>query len=770
MRKPVTALLIAAFMLVMPDVTLAELPEQIASVAPVAKRKLDVRNLKISEKSGRVSVTLPDGSVLRFVPVTVRERQGVTTLRGVVDGARLLLTADGHNAFGFISTTDANYRITTVGNHTYVIDFAALPPASGVSESLDDVRINQEFVEQVRKRMDSARVRGKVAAEAADAPFSVIDIAMFMDPALLEVYSAQALRTMAQARIDFTNEAFITNHIGAELNLVLVEMSGTPLVTGTARLDPYATFASDTENAARAAAFGADLRHLLYSQHDGIDYCGKAGLVDSSGASGAQCGESTVAHELGHNFGAHHDRPHADGNVDLPISAYNYGLPCGGDATLMSYVGAAPLGYYSDPTQFNKGEACGVAFDQPSGAHNAHVIDVMRTQLESFQAPQTVYGTVSLPPGPIAMNEWDAPLDITVTRDGDLSHAASVEIAGIDDTAYAGRDYVPILSRLEFAEGETSKVVRIEPIDDDGFEQDQSFRLVLRYPLGLAVVGSPLTVTLHSDDPDLGKAVLATDAVSAQENQGTVNLAINRVGDSSGTLVIPYSTADGTCVAGECYEAASGSVTFAPGENSKIVQVRIIDDTHWDPTEYRSFTFNLLGENIGEFPEAVTATTVKVFNDDPDTGKAQFLNVSGSINEASGSGRFTVLRIGNSENTLKVGYETRDGTAHAGTHYTAASGILTFAPGVTSTMLEIPITDNSAVDGARDFSIQLTGEVGTPSTMSITIIDNDKQQASRSGGGGGGGMEPAWLLTLGLLMVGRTRRRSDGAQHFQPDQ
>jgi hypothetical protein len=768
MRKLLTALPIATFVLAMPTITQAELPEQIASVAPAAKRALDVRSLKTSEKSGRVSVTLPDGKVLRFVPLTVRERQGVTTVRGAADGARLLLTTDGHNAFGFIATANANYRITTVGNDTYVIDFAALPPADGVSMSLDDVHINQEFVQQVRKHMNDARVRGKVAAEAAEAPFSVIDIAMFIDPALLDIYSAQALRTMTQARIDYTNEAFITNHIGVELNLVLVEMY-TPLTSGTARMDPYPAFSGDTANAARAAAFGADLRHLLYFQRAGIPYCGKAGLVESSGVSGAQCAESTVAHELGHNFGAHHDRPHADGNVDLPISAYNYGLPCGGDATLMSYVGAAPLGYYSDPAHFNKGEACGVAFDQPSGAHNAHVIEEMRTVLESFQAPQVTYGTVSLPTGPVVMNEWDAPRDITVTRDGDLTHATSVEIASIEDSANAERDYVPVLTRLEFAEGETSKVVRIEPIDDaDDYEEDQSFRLVLRYPLGLTVAGSPMTVTLHSDDPDLGKAVLATDSISAQENEGPVSLVINRIGDSTGTLVIQYLTADGTCVAGECYEAVSGSVTFAPGETTKSVQVPIVDNDRREADEFRSFTFALQGSNLGESAGAITTTTVKVFNDDPDRGVAQFVTLNTSAGESTGPARLTVMRTGNTEHELRINYATTDGTARAGQDYTAASGTLTFAPGEISHTIEVAVIDNAAVDGPRDLSVIITGDVvETLSTMSITINDNDKQQKSggdSGGGGGGGGMEAASLLTLAMLIMGRRRTRRRAAR------
>src|SRR3954471_7245865 len=104
MRKLLFRLSAASWVFAAAHLALAELPEQIASTAPRAQRTLDVHALKVSEKTGRVPVMLPDGRLLRFVALSARERQGVTTLRGTLDGARLLLTTDGRNAFGFIAS------------------------------------------------------------------------------------------------------------------------------------------------------------------------------------------------------------------------------------------------------------------------------------------------------------------------------------------------------------------------------------------------------------------------------------------------------------------------------------------------------------------------------------------------------------------------------------------------------------------------------------------------------------------------------------------
>jgi len=755
MRKLLTRLFAASWMFAAAHVAHAELPEQIASVAPRAQRTLDARALKVSEKTGRVPVVLPDGKLLRFVPQSVRERQGVTTLRATIDGARLLLTTDGRNAFGFVATGSANYRITTVGGDTYVIDSVALPPPADVplAPSLDDVYINRELVARAWERKFGRREAGNTLAEAPDAAHSVIDMAIFLDPELLEIHGPQVLRTMAQAYVDYTNEAFITNRINAELNLVLVEMYGGKVKLG----DPFVDFYSDPNAFARGGAFGADLYHLLYFQRGGVPYCGMAGLIDSAGVTGFQCGERAFAHEVGHNFGANHDRNHAPDNVPPPLSDYNFGFVCGGDATIMSYVGAVQLAHYSDPTLFNNGEACGVAFDQPGGAHNAHVIEVMRVETETHRAPQAIHGTVSLASGALELDEQDAPVDITVTRDGDLSQAVSVEVAAIDDSADERRDYLPVLTRLEFAASESSKLVRIQPVDDQDYEEDEGFRLVLRYPLGLAVAGSAMTVTLHSDDPDLGKAVLATDVISASENGGPVVMTINRIGNATGSLTIQYSTADGTGTAGDSYQAVSGSLTFAPGETTKIVQVPIIDNIQWDPDGFRTFTFWLSGANLGEFAGANTTTTVKILNDDPNRGKAQFEMANRTISEAAGRIRVTVTRIGATESDLAVNYATSDGTARAGTDYTATSGSLVFAEGETSRVFEVPIRNNTVVDGVRSFTLTLTGDfLGTPTSATVNI-GNDDQASAPEKKGGGGSLEAGSLLLLALLVIGRGR-------------
>jgi len=719
MRTSLIRLCAAFVALGMLQAAVAELPLQVASVPERARRVQDVHVLKVAEKTGRIPVTLPDGTVLRFIPQSVRERQGVSTLRATIGGARLLLTSDGRNAFGFVATPTANYRITTVRRETWVIEAGALPLADGVplAPSMADVRIDSQFVERVRQRMLVSRDSGAALAPQ-DAAHSIVDIAIFLDPALLLEYSPQALRTLAQANVDYTNEAFLTNGASVELNLVLVEMH-----TGTfVAMDPFPGLVGDPGAAARADAFGADIRHFLYVQLPGIPYCGKAYLVGNSGATGLECGAGPFAHEVGHNFGAHHDRANAGSNVSLPIASYNFGFVCGGDGTIMSYVGAARLPHYSEPVILNKGEACGVAFDQPNGAHNGHVIEVMRQQIESFRAPQVTYGSVSLAQGDLTLDETGGPVDIMVTRDGDLSRAVSVEVATMDDTADEQFDYLPVLTRLEFAAGEATKLVRVQPVDDEDHEQDQSFRLVLRYPLGLVVAGAPVTITLQSDDVDRGLAEVSTDSVSVWENGGPVTITINRTGNTANSLSIQYSTVDGTGRAGGCYQAVTGALTFAPGETTKTVQVPIINNDEWDASSPRYFTFSLSGANLG----ARTSQYVWVFNEDPNRGRSEFALAAAEIAENAATVNVEIRRIEGTESTLLVNYATADGTALAGRDYDAASGSFTFSVGEVARIIPVTLRDNGRFDGNRSFVMTLTGQaLGSVTSTTVTIVNDD---------------------------------------------
>ena len=73
---------------------------------------------------------------------------------------------------------------------------------------------------------------------------------------------------------------------------------------------------------------------------------------------------------------------------------------------------------------------------------------------------------------------------------------------------------------------------------------------------------------------------------------------------------------------------------------------------------------------------------------------------------------FTVSLDGNPGSDVTVDYETRDGTATAGSDYTEKTGTLTFAPGDTEKTLSVPITDDDVEDDGETFTLVLSNASG----------------------------------------------------------
>ena len=89
--------------------------------------------------------------------------------------------------------------------------------------------------------------------------------------------------------------------------------------------------------------------------------------------------------------------------------------------------------------------------------------------------------------------------------------------------------------------------------------------------------------TTDGDDPltIAGRAIPEGDPYTAQPLTFTVSLAVPQNNIAS----VRWATADGTATAGSDYEAAGGTLTFAPGETTKTLSVKIIGDFDKEPDE-----------------------------------------------------------------------------------------------------------------------------------------------------------------------------------------
>ncbi len=111
-------------------------------------------------------------------------------------------------------------------------------------------------------------------------------------------------------------------------------------------------------------------------------------------------------------------------------------------------------------------------------------------------------------------------------------------------------------------------------------------------------------------------------------------------------------------------------------------------------------------------------------------GELQFSATSYTVNEADGSATIEVTRVHGTNGEVTVQFATSDGTAVAGADYTSVTQTLTFADGVASQNLNIPILQNSVDAANKTVNLTLSNQtddalLGNPATAVLTIEDDD---------------------------------------------
>ncbi|WP_242482084.1 Calx-beta domain-containing protein [Trichormus variabilis] len=244
---------------------------------------------------------------------------------------------------------------------------------------------------------------------------------------------------------------------------------------------------------------------------------------------------------------------------------------------------------------------------------------------------------------------------------------------------------------------------------------------------------SDQTITIGNTSPTI---TLAVSPASVTED-GTPNLiyTFTRTGSTTNALTVNYSVA-GTATLNTDYAqsgatsftATTGTITFAAGARTAILTINPTADTPVESNETVALT---LATGTGYTVGTTTAVTGTITNDDTSpTGITINLSGSQTIVEGSTSPQnvtYTVTLSQASSQIITVQYATANGTATAGSDYTSTTGTLTFNPGETSKVINIPILNDSVNEANETFTLRLTSPtnatLGTTNTVTTTITD-----------------------------------------------
>jgi hypothetical protein len=309
----------------------------------------------------------------------------------------------------------------------------------------------------------------------------------------------------------------------------------------------------------------------------------------------------------------------------------------------------------------------------------------------------------------------------TVTKTGTASGTLTVDYGTASGSATSGSDFTATSGTLTFLAGDTSKTFSVPTIDDTVFEGAETFTGNLSNPSGSATIGTG-SATATINDNDSAPSFVISDASTTEG--GNLVFTVTKSGSTSSSFTVNYATANGSAIAGSDYTATSGTLTFGPADSSLTITVPTINDSVAEATE--NMTVNLSGASGGATitdPQGIGTIT------DNDVPSFSVNNVS--VTEG-GNLVFGVTMTGQTAINFSVNYATANGTATAGSDYTAASGTLTFGPSSAASVTQnvtVATIDDTISEPNETVMLNLSGATGgatiSTSQGTGTIIDND---------------------------------------------
>lgn len=391
--------------------------------APVPEPELAVsfnpaiRDLAVGETAALMT---PNDEQTIDLEITSRslQKNGDVTLVGSTHHStgeyRMVITSGPSGTFGRIRTPTTTYLITTTAGKTVLVDLQA-DGNEMVPKRPDDALIPPP--ERHRKQaVEDIPTTESAPTTAASPPDSdgrtTVDLMILYSPGMAAKHT-DSLATRLNHLVAETNAAYEASEVAVHLRLVHSQeidypddtTNYTALNTMTAGAEPFAAIES------LRLLHGADLVTLLrpfsYADHGG---CGIAWLLGYNGSftgdashaysvvsEGSErvgsttwyCSELTLAHELGHNLGSHHDRANASGAAPVYPYSYGYGI-AGSFGTIMSYINPE-TDRFSNPdlTCLQHGDvsySCGIDESAPDAANNALSLNNAASAIAGFRS------------------------------------------------------------------------------------------------------------------------------------------------------------------------------------------------------------------------------------------------------------------------------------------------------------------------------------------------------------------------------------------------
>ncbi len=233
---------------------------------------------------------------------------------------------------------------------------------------------------------------------------------------------------------------------------------------------------------------------------------------------------------------------------------------------------------------------------------------------------------------------------------------------------------------------------------------------------------------------------VSVSVTSGLNPDDTAVFAAQRSSDRALTIMLVHKALSGGAVA----NVSLGG--FVPGGPAQVYQLTSANAIQ---------RLRDVGLSGGALPVSVPAQSITLYVV-PAASKPTLSPRLTEGNAGNTSATFTISLSQASSTPITVNYATANGTAMAGSDYTATSGTLNFSPGQTALAVNVPVIGDTAVEPDETFYLLLGGPSGAAIADGVgtgTILNDDS---------GPSALPVAWVNAAGVTVSGNNLTKTAG--------
>ncbi|MEI6062573.1 MAG: Calx-beta domain-containing protein, partial [Bacteroidota bacterium] len=339
----------------------------------------------------------------------------------------------------------------------------------------------------------------------------------------------------------------------------------------------------------------------------------------------------------------------------------------------------------------------------------------------------------------VSVNESAGTEVFTVTLTGAIQDALTVDYGTSNGSALSTIDYTTKTGTVTFPAGSASgatQSITITITSDVISEPTESYNVILSNVVFngtiTATISDPTGVGTITDDD---ASSVAINDMSVDESAGTAVFTVTLTGAIQDALTVDFATSDIDALNPSDYGTQTGTLTFAAGSingATHTITISIADDLIAEPTETYNVTLSHL-VYISTLPATISDASGLGTITDNDIADITLSGFTVTETNVIQSKNFIATMSKFAEKDVILTFHTSDGSATAGSDYTAQPGTsVTIPAGTTSVTISVDILGDliSELTEAYTGTVVLHTDNGQQITISsgtatATIIDDD---------------------------------------------